>query len=258
MSPSLYGLVFGIFELGQFLFAPLAGYLIPHLGTKFSLTIGLFITGWCTVVFGSLQWCPGGMTYFWLAFILRFVSSTGAAAYFTASFTLIATDFSERISSLFVSKTACLFITGFVTNFIHDEIVQALTEVCFGVGMIVGPSVGGVLFEAGGFAVPFFVTGAICFVCSIFSFFALKPAASKSSLHVSSCVMQLNNIFPSSGINKDVPTTRVSVWSMTKKPGIMINILISFTTFINVGFNDATLEHHLRDVSCYLSPLFRP
>jgi predicted MFS family arabinose efflux permease len=27
----------------------------------------------------------------------------------------------------------------------------------------------------------------------------------------------------------------------------MINILISFTTFINVGFNDATLEHHLRD-----------
>lgn len=42
-------------------------------------------------------------------------------------------------------------------------------------------------------------------------------------------------------------SSKVSVFTLTTNLPVMINILISFTTFINVGFNDATLEHHLRD-----------
>ena len=104
MTPTQYGLVFGIFEFGQFMFAPVAGMLIPILTTKRTITAGLAITSCCTMIFACLQWSPPGWTYFWLAFVLRFVSAAGAASYFTATFTLIASDFQERISSLFVSR----------------------------------------------------------------------------------------------------------------------------------------------------------
>lgn len=45
---------------------------------------------------------------------------------------------------------------------------------------------------------------------------------------------------------------RVSVLELLSNFGIFVNILITFTTFMNVGFNDATLEHHIRDVSYFL------
>ena len=41
----------------------------------------------------------------------------------------------------------------------------------------------------------------------------------------------------------------MSPLTLATKLGVFVNILITFTSFINVGFNDATLEHHLRDVS---------
>ena len=41
---------------------------------------------------------------------------------------------------------------------------------------------------------------------------------------------------------------KVSPLALIRKPGVFINMLITFTSFINVGFNDATLEHHLREV----------
>ena len=45
---------------------------------------------------------------------------------------------------------------------------QALTEMFFGVGMIAGPSVGGVLYEYGGFCCPFFVVAAATFAATLF------------------------------------------------------------------------------------------
>ena len=47
----------------------------------------------------------------------------------------------------------------------------------FGVGMIVGPSIGGVLFEYGGFCCPFFVVGVTIFAATLFAFVVLpKPS----------------------------------------------------------------------------------
>lgn len=111
VTPTEYGFIFGIFEFGQFMFAPVAGILIPMLSTKVAVTGGLFLTAVCTMLFASLQWSPPESTFFWLAFMLRFVSAAGAASYFTAVFTLIATDFQDRVSTLFVcTATFCFCI----------------------------------------------------------------------------------------------------------------------------------------------------
>ena len=46
----------------------------------------------------------------------------------------------------------------------------------FGLGMIVGPSIGGLLFEYGGFACPFFVTGVASFIATLFAFMFLPKS----------------------------------------------------------------------------------
>ena len=48
---------------------------------------------------------------------------------------------------------------------------------------------------------------------------------------------------------------KVTMVKLLSKFSISINILINFTVFINIGFMDATLEHHIRDVSIHFEQL---
>ena len=126
-------------------------------------------------------------------------------------------------------------------------LIQGLAEMMFGVGMIIGPSIGGVLFEYGGFSCPFFVVGVTVYAATVFAFFCLpKRGESPDSL----LQMKSNGSSDPSleQVAKD-EKTKVSPFALISKLGVFINLLITFTSFINVGFNDATLEHHLRDVS---------
>ena len=46
-------------------------------------------------------------------------------------------------------------------------------ETFFGLGLIVGPMVGGVLYSFGGYTTPFAIMGAILFSAAVMSYFAL-------------------------------------------------------------------------------------
>ena len=49
----------------------------------------------------------------------------------------------------------------------------ACMETCFGLGLIVGPSVGGALYQAGGYLVPFVTMGACLILAACFTAFVL-------------------------------------------------------------------------------------
>ena len=51
----------------------------------------------------------------------------------------------------------------------------ACMETCFGLGLIVGPSVGGALYQAGGYLVPF-VTMGTCLIMASCMTFCVLPA----------------------------------------------------------------------------------
>ena len=51
-----------------------------------------------------------------------------------------------------------------------------ILETFFGIGMIVGPTVGGALYEAGGFTLPFVLLGTILVCASGFCFFVLPSS----------------------------------------------------------------------------------
>lgn len=54
--------------------------------------------------------------------------------------------------------------------------LQAFIETCFGLGIIVGPTVGGALFQVGGYITPFAVMGSVLFLSSIFTTLVLPKS----------------------------------------------------------------------------------
>ena len=71
-------------------------------------------------------------------FPFRIIEACGNSGFLTGSFSMIAKEFPENVATMF-----------------------AILETFFGIGMIVGPTVGGALYEAGGFTLPFVSLGIV-------------------------------------------------------------------------------------------------
>lgn len=56
---------------------------------------------------------------------------------------------------------------------------QATLETFYGVGYIVGPTIGGLLFQAGGYILPFIVMGAMLCIVGVITFFVLPPSGTQ-------------------------------------------------------------------------------
>lgn len=93
----------------------------------------------------SLNFRRQGHTLFiTLALIVRIVEALGNAAFLTASFAIIAKEFPDNVSVTFASL-----------------------ETFFGLGLIVGPMVGGVLYSIGGYFLPFVTLGFLLFSTAV-------------------------------------------------------------------------------------------
>lgn len=90
-------------------------------------------------------------------------------------------------------------------------------------------SIGGYLFEYGGFSLPFIVTAIFCFLSIIPINFLIQ-----------------NEVTPKDKDNKDKSVSFLSTMSV---PGVTINLLISSATCFCIGFNESTLDHHLREIA---------
>lgn len=164
-----YGLVFGIFELTVFIVSPFLGKHINDLGAKKVsgryiqmidslqtlstlqiFNLGIFTTGSCSIMFGFLDKLENGTAFIGFSFVIRVIEAIGNSAFLTASFSIIAKEFPENVATMF----ACL-------------------ETFFGLGLIVGPSVGGALYAVGGFPAPFISMGACLLSAACFTFFVL-------------------------------------------------------------------------------------
>ncbi|XP_076349609.1 MFS-type transporter SLC18B1-like isoform X4 [Tachypleus tridentatus] len=123
-SPTIYGFVFGVYELGVFISSPVYGKIISWITPKFMVNAGLFVAGSTTILFGFLDHSPPGAPFIVLAILVRLVEGFGAAAFITASYTYAASEFPGRVASAF-----------------------ATIETFFGLGLLLGPLIGGALYQ---------------------------------------------------------------------------------------------------------------
>lgn len=203
-----YGLVFGVFELVIFLVSPFYGKYIMKIGPKFLLNAGIFTTSICCILFGLLDRVNGREAFVVLSFIIRIVQALGEAGYITASFSLTAKEFPDSIATTF-----------------------ALLETCFGIGILLGPTLGGALYQVGGYIMPFTVLGSLLFIAACITYFVL-PSSKDDYLH-------------------DAET--FNVLSVMRIVPVAIAALSVFSGATAIGFVAATLEPHLRQF--HLTPV---
>merc|ERR1740139_1920466 len=104
-----------------------------------------------------------------------------------------------------------------------------LLEFFFGIGMIVGPMIGGALYQVGGFTLPFAIMGSLLLLSSIFIFFVLPDIGNKST---------------GSGTDS---REKASVKQAMSKPSILIALYSVLTGAASLGFLQTSLEPHLGD-----------
>ncbi|PRD29396.1 UNVERIFIED_CONTAM: MFS-type transporter SLC18B1 [Trichonephila clavipes] len=98
---------------------------------------------------------------------------------------------------------------------------QSIVETTFSVGLAIGPVIGGILYEAGGFSLPFLVVGALLLTGTVVNMFLFTDT-------------------------DDVPPQSISVRQLVANIDFLIDILAISVCFAMLGFNEATLEPHIR------------
>ncbi|XP_022253325.1 MFS-type transporter SLC18B1-like isoform X1 [Limulus polyphemus] len=198
-TPSQYGLVFGVFELTIIVASPICSKLLSHVSPNFLISAGLFFCGTTTILFGLIDRAPSGTPFIALSFTIRIVEGLGSASFMTAANAVCAGEF-------------------------HDQVAMALSTLhsFFGIGLIVGPTLGGGLYQVGGFSLPFAVLGSLLLL-GIAQVFFFLPQTEWSKEEKSGDFFKLLANF-----------------------GIIANSLVIISSLLSIGFNVATLEPHLR------------
>jgi len=198
-----YGLVFGIFQLSAFFVSPIIGKYLPRIGIGRAFYGGLFMTGLLVIAFGLLNRIEGVTAFIAMSFLIRIVTAFGYSSFLASSFTLVAKVFPETVATVF-----------------------ALVEMSFGVGMIIGPTIGGALYEAGGFTMPFGVLGGLLLGQALI--------ASQTLPELKEEVSQAEDRAEGFGLI-----------AALKIPAVAIAVFAVFSGSIAVGALQATLERHL-------------
>ncbi|KAJ8020475.1 MFS-type transporter SLC18B1 [Holothuria leucospilota] len=136
------GLMFGIYALISFVISPLFGKILPRVGGKFMFLSGLWVSAGCIMLFGVLDRLEPGRQFVNFCFLMRCVGAVGSAACGTASFALISNCFPNNIAQMI-----------------------AWMETFSAIGIIAGPTIGGLFYQIGGYELPFFALGGACLLC---------------------------------------------------------------------------------------------
>ena len=135
---AIYGAVIGVNCLVALLLAPLVGNQLGSLGSRVCLAGGVALSGLGCVLCGLLDSVPAGVGFVAAAFVFRVTQAVGMTSVVVATLT-----YSNR-----------LVATGSGTVF-------ALQRAAAGLAQLLGPPLGGLLYQLRGFYLPFVVFGAL-------------------------------------------------------------------------------------------------
>jgi len=123
---------------------------LPQFGIYYSIVNGMIVGGICCALSGFLEFFSPGPHFVICAVVIRAVHATGNAFVITATFTYAAVEFENSVGTIFS-------LTRFAMNF----------------AQLLGPSIGGAIYEAGGFYLPFVCMGSLQMLMGLLSIFCL-------------------------------------------------------------------------------------
>lgn len=196
---SINGMIFGVLELVKIISSPIFGNYVSKIGSKFMFFSGAFVCGSCAILFGVLDKGPDGNIFIIMCFLCRSIQALGFSAYETAMFAILAYEFPD-----------------------HVIIVLGTLESFTGLGLMMGPAIGGALYEIGGYGLPFFIMGALVIICGITAAILMPTIKEVSKLYSGSAVILLKN------------------------PTVVITCTSILCAMLTIGFMDSSLALHLK------------
>ena len=152
VSETETGAVFSCFAVSQLASYPVAGRLVPRLGVTRSYSAGLLLAAISTVAFGLLPAIEDTDVFIAACFATRAVEAVATSFTNTASLTVVANKFPDRTNT-----------------------VVGAIETMIGVGVSLGPAVGGGLYHLGGYGLPFYVLGGLLAVAAGLTWLLMPP-----------------------------------------------------------------------------------
>jgi len=213
-------LVFSSVFVVTIIFAPLFGKYLAKLGSRPLFLCGTLTTGTTTIIFGLLQWVEDGTLFFWLSLIIRILSAIGESAYFSALYPLVAQDAPTGLKSS----------------------VLSIMETAFGLGLMLGPVLGGVFYELKGFYFPFVVCGTCLLLCSFLSMIFMKKAKKAE---------EPEPVLPQQERNW---VAKISYRKLLQMPCVFISCLLLIISEVSVSWYLPTLQPFLED-NFQMSPM---
>uniref|UniRef100_A0A8C5DL76 Major facilitator superfamily (MFS) profile domain-containing protein n=1 Tax=Gouania willdenowi TaxID=441366 RepID=A0A8C5DL76_GOUWI len=186
-SQTVVGLIFGSYAVCNLIGSLILGRYIVQIGAKFMLIAGLFVSAGCTILFGLLDRVPAGPVFISLCFIVRSIDAVGFAGAMTSTFAMTAKIFPDNVATVLGSL-----------------------EIFTGLGLILGPPVGGWFYQSFGYEVPFLLLGCLL------------------------CVMVPFNIY--------ADPSKESFFKLLTHGKIVLVCYVIFTLSAGLGFLDATLS----------------
>ncbi|XP_039651946.1 MFS-type transporter SLC18B1-like isoform X4 [Perca fluviatilis] len=157
-SQTVIGLIFGCYAVCNFIGSLIMGKYIVQIGAKFMLVMGLFVSSGCTILFGLLNRVSAGPIFITLCFVVRSIDALGFAAATTSSFAITAKIFPNNVATVLGSL-----------------------EIFTGLGLILGPPVGGWFYQSFGYEVPFMFLGCFLLIMVPFNIYVLPNIDSDPS-----------------------------------------------------------------------------
>jgi len=162
-NAATYGFIIGTNCITSFFVTPFIGKNLPQFGVCYSMISGLLIGGICCGMSGFLQFFPPNYEFVIASIVIRAVHATGNAFVITATFTYAAGAFDSSVGTVF-----------------------SMTRIAMNFAQLLGPMVGGAIYQADGFYLPFLTMGSLQVFMGIVCAFCL-PRESVASTGAKTC-----------------------------------------------------------------------
>ncbi|TKS86966.1 MFS-type transporter SLC18B1 [Collichthys lucidus] len=192
-SQTVVGLIFGCYAVCNLFGSLILGRYIVQIGAKFMLVMGLFVSSGCTIMFGLLDRVPDGPVFIALCFIVRSIDAVGFAGAMTSTVAMMGKIFPNNVATVLGSL-----------------------EIFTGLGLILGPPVGGWAYQSFGYEVPFLLLGCLLLIMVPFNIYILPSI--------------------------DANPSKDSFFRLFTKVKIILICYVIFTLSAGLGFLDATLS----------------
>ena len=206
-SQAVVGLIMGSFNFSRSLCTiPLLTIITPN-KTRWSFILGALVVGLCCAIFGELARFRSTTPFVLSCIITRFIMGVGVSLIWASMTSLALICYSDHVGT-----------------------ILALLQMFLAVWDLAGPPVASLLFDVGGYSLPFIVTGVLqCFLLISYSIVSLEQQET-------------------SQISEDSRgTVRMTILKFIFCPGILINSLPAFMVSIFMGFLSSAYTSYLRD-----------